>query len=598
MKRNLLLMLMLPALCLSALAGNSLAETRPRLYSAKSVRLSEGQNRVETGISFIRPGTDSLTLDGNPLIRGEDYRINSLRGVIILNRRVEGGELLKLRYRRYYFNFPPVMVARFPSSEKAPFPRGVTDTLRKLTAEKKNPYRLNISASKSVGFSVGSARGLGIDQSLRVTLSGKLAEDLEVKAFLSDDNLPVQPEGNTEELKRLDRISINIRSRHTEVNLADFNSSLQWSSFSSFQRELRGGELTVTAGGQKFMAGGGVSKGRFETVNITGREGVQGPYQLLSATRFNGVIVIPGSETVYLDGEVMKRGRENDYTIDYSRGSVTFTERVPVTDDSEIVIEFQKGERDYERNAFMGGWSAPFHDGKINIRTFFFTESDDRDSPLTGDYTEEERAALAAAGDNPDSAFASGIEKIDDGGSGYLYSEADSYFVYVESGAEYELDFYEVPGAGGYDTDGFTTAGDLKYKYVGEGNGDYRIGNPLALPERKDLAAVSADASTEHLFISAEGDFSRYDRNTMSELDDGDNNGAAYNMEGGIRGLSFLESTLDLKGSYSSVESGFTSPDQVRRAYFYRNWNLEGVDLEGRENISDFTLNWKREGLW
>ncbi len=294
----------------------------------------------------------------------------------------------------------------------------------------------------------------------------------------------------------------------------------------------------------------------------------------------------------------MKRGQENDYVIDYNRASVAFTERVPVTDDSEIVIEFQKGESNYERNTFMGGWSAPLREGAFNIRAFFLTESDDKDSPLAGEFTDEEISVLAAAGDNPDSAFASGVEKTDEGGSGYIYSEADSYFVFVESGAEYRLDFYKAAGGGDYDTDGFSSSGELKYRYVGEGEGDYRIGRRLPLPERKDLVAVSADAGSDHLFLRAEGDFSRHDRNTLSGLDDGDNNGAAYTVEGGLRGFDFLESTLNLKGSYSSLESSFAAPDRVRRAYFYRNWNLEGVELEGRENISGLKLNWERDRWW
>jgi len=598
MKRYFLSIILIAVFILAPLRASLHAETGRGLISSRSYILSSGQSRIDTGISFIKPGSDSLVIDGRQIERDAGYRISSLSGVIILNNPAEGGEKATLYYRRFYFPFPPVMARRFPESEEAPFRTPAGDTAALFSSRKVSPYRLNVSASKSVGFSVGTARGVGIDQSLRVTIAGKLAEDLEVKAFLSDDNLPVQPEGNTEELKRLDRISINIKSRHTEVKLADYTSSLDWSSFSSFDRELRGGEITVTAAGQRFMAGGGVAKGRFETVNITGREGVQGPYQLLSARRFNGVIVIPGSESVYLNGELMKRGQENDYIIDYNRASVTFTERVPVTDDSEIVIEFQKGESNYERNTFMGGWSAPLREENVNIRTFFFTESDDRDSPLTGEFTDEEISALAAAGDNPDSAFASGVEKIDDGGSGYIYSEADSYFVYVESDAEYQLDFYETTGRGNYDTDGFSSSGELKYRYAGEGEGDYRIGRRLPLPERKDLVVVSADAGTDYLFISAEGDFSRHDRNTLSSLDDGDNNGAAYSVEGGIRNLDLMESSLDLKGSYSSLESAFTSPDQVRRAYFYRNWNLEGVELEGRENISGLSLNWERDQWW
>ncbi len=586
-----------------ALGGAAPGGGGPR--RCRTFLLSEGQRRVETGISFMVPRSDSVAMDGAFLKRGKDYRINNLRGTIALVSPAGAGQLLKVCYSRFPFTFQPLFARRYPGGEVPSAGRRFSDSLLAPPARSKknlSPYRLKVSGSKSVGFSVGSSRGLGIDQSMNVTLAGKLAEDLEVKAFLSDDNLPVQPEGNTEELKRLDRISVNIKSRHSQVRLADFESGVDWSDFSSYSRQLRGGEAAVNLDGQRYFAGGGIAKGRFETVEMMGREGIQGPYELLSALRFNGAIIIPGSEKVYLDGEVMRRGSENDYVIDYTRAAVTFTERVPITDDSEIVVEFQAGERGYQRSTLAGGWSAPFYSGVLNLRTLFFRESDDRDSPVGGEYTEEELSVLRNAGDDSDRAFASGIQRIeDDGGSGYVPAEGDSsvpdHYRFVESGAQFILDFYPSPG-GDYDTDGFSSRGTLKYKYVGAGKGSYRIGRPLPLPERKNIFVASVEGESEHLFFDLEADASDHDRNTLSGLDDDNNTGYALNLEGGVKGLRISSSRLRISGEYSSLEAEFAAPDRAREAYFYRNWNLEDVPLAGREVLSGAKIDWRREGLW
>lgn len=549
------------------------------------------------------PGSDSLVLSGVTLRRGDGYRINTLRGVITLTTAASGGDTLSVWYARYPFPFSPVFASRFPEGRPA-FPERLVTSVDEMgeVRPSSDPYRLRLSGSKTVGFSVGSAKGLGIDQSLKVSILGKIAKDLEVEAYLTDDNLPVQPEGNTEELKYLDKVAVQIRSKHATVELGDFGMGQSWSRFAAFQRELRGVQATVDVKGQRYFAGGGIAKGRFRTASFMGREGVQGPYELLPARRFNGVIVLPGTETVYLDGRLLKRGSENDYTIDYNRGSVTFTEKVPVTDDSEIVIDFQIGEDDYERTTVSAGWEAPFHDEALTLRAFFFQESDNSDRPLRGGLSEEERSLVAAVGDDREAAVAGGIEKVEPGKGNYMLVPADSLparFVFVESGGEYELDFYEVgSGKGNYRTNGFSLRGEVKYAYAGERRGNYLIGRPLPLPERRRLFTVGAAGGTGSLFLDMEGNLSLHDENLLSGLDDGDNAGHAIHLAGGIRDLPISSSTLTLVGEFSTLEDRFMAPDKPRDSYFYRNWSLQDVPLVGSERIGGASVRWRGKEKW
>jgi hypothetical protein len=67
------------------------------------------------------------------------------------------------------------------------------------------------SGSITRGFTVGTTRDFTLSSGLRLQLSGKLSEDLEIVAALTDENTPIQPEGNTEKLDEIDKVFIEVR---------------------------------------------------------------------------------------------------------------------------------------------------------------------------------------------------------------------------------------------------------------------------------------------------------------------------------------------------------------------------------------------------
>jgi hypothetical protein len=61
------------------------------------------------------------------------------------------------------------------------------------------------------GFTVGTTKDFTLNSGLRLQLSGRLSDDIEIVAALTDENTPIQPEGNTERLEELDKVFIQIK---------------------------------------------------------------------------------------------------------------------------------------------------------------------------------------------------------------------------------------------------------------------------------------------------------------------------------------------------------------------------------------------------
>ena len=89
-----------------------------------------------------------------------------------------------------------------------------------------------------------------------------------------------------------------------------------------------------------------------------GEEGKQGPYQLRGERGETEIIVLAGTERVWIDGEIMTRGEENDYVIEYGSGQVTFTRNRLVTGDSRIEIDFEYSNLRFQRNLYSARFSG------------------------------------------------------------------------------------------------------------------------------------------------------------------------------------------------------------------------------------------------
>ena len=92
------------------------------------------------------------------------------------------------------------------------------------------------------------------------------------------------------------------------------------------------------------------TRGVYTSEQITPVEGVQGPYRLQGASNNSFTIILAGTEKVYLNGELLSRGTDQDYIIDYSLGEINFSPQQLIRNESRIFVEYEYVENGFNRS--------------------------------------------------------------------------------------------------------------------------------------------------------------------------------------------------------------------------------------------------------
>jgi hypothetical protein len=344
--------------------------------------------------------------------------------------------------------------------------------------------------------------------------------------------------------------------------------------FGNFERRLSGAEASAVAGPGKVRGIGASTRGNFQTVELRGEEGRQGPYSLVGEGSSATGVIVAGSERVWLDGRVMNRGETQDYVIDYSRGELEFTNRRLITKDSEIAVDFEVAEQDYRRNFYLGEGEYASAGNGLQWRMSVASEVDDHD-PLSLNLSDDQRAALESAGDG--SVLVPG-DVCGEPGSGD-YEKVDDHFSYVgpDSGT-CDVSFTFVGAdSGEYVLDRDVDGDRTFYRWIGPGGGDFQDGVLLQAPRTTMLADASLRLGSGSGFrFEADGALSQEDRNTLSSSGDGDNEGAAGQAALHLEKRKLSGSSLNFRArsSFRGEEAEFTPLGRNRTAYLGEVWNF------------------------
>ena len=563
---------------------------------------------------------DTIRLDSMSLLQGSFrfrgtspdtnlYLLKADEGILVRKpgTRISSGDSVEVTFR--------VLPLNFSSSY------GNKDR-RKSTAEERGIYNpfvytpsannanslkfdgLNKNGSISRGISVGNNQDLSVNSSLNLQLSGKLSPEIDISAAITDDNIPIQPDGNTQQLQDFDRVFIQLSDERSKLIVGDFQITRPKSYFMNYNKRLQGGSFETSfsetlLNPEKHQAAKistglsmAVARGRFSRNQIQGVEGNQGPYRLRGANNEQFIVILSGSEKVYIDGRQLTRGQENDYVIDYNTAEVTFTSRILMTKDLRVFVEFEYSDRNYSRSQIagkveleQGGWVS-----RLNI----YSEQDNKSRPLQQQLNQTQKDVLREAGDDPDLALSESIDSVAFTADLVLYELRDTTI----NGTTYDsVLVYSVDPERAFYRASFSNVGANKGNYIQENSaangrvfrwlepingipqGSFEPVVKLIAPIRRQMFTWGNDFKlNKNLSLSSEVAYSSYDLNTFSELDTKDDPGYAFRVAG-VHQTSFgrdsikwnMESTL----SYEQIDRFFQPIERFRNVEFDRDWNLD-----------------------
>jgi len=528
------------------------------------------------------------------------YRIDFVKANLILKSNIQTS-LKEIRVE--YLALPDFLTKTYVAFDNNLIVPQVTDESRLYsyqTNTKKKYFKpfdgLYTSGSLSRGVTIGNNQDAVVNSNFNLQIEGKLSKNVGIRASITDNEIPLQNGGYTQRLDEFDRVFIELFSDNWSLTAGDIDLLNPDSYLMRFQKKISGvsvkAKLDHNRGETDIFASGALVKGRFNSFNFNGLDGNQGPYKILGPDNEQFIIMVSGSERVFANGVLLKRGDNFDYIIDYNTAEITFTTLYTVTSNLRFTIEYQIADRNYTRFLTFDG--AEFHTDELKIGVKYYNETDSKNNPVQQDLTDEQKQILADAGDDQSKMVAPSAIPAEYAENKILYKK-----ILINNQEVFE-----------YSTDENEDLFQVSYSYVGENNGDYMIETTLAtgrvyrfIPEINNikqgsylpviqlvapekLQMITIDAAynpSEKTNLFSEIAFSDKNQNLYSNIDNDDNKGFAskINWEQIIMDKKWqLKSNID----YEYIDEDFITVERIRNVEFSRDWNITNVnDLHNKK---------------
>jgi len=501
-------------------------------------------------------------------------------------------------------------------------------------------YRYSMSDSTGKGFvdfnsidyngtygrslTIGNSQDVSLNSNFNLQLNGYILDSVRIEAAVTDNNIPIQPDGNTQQIQEFDRIYITFEKGKHKLTAGDYNLERPNSYFINFNKRVQGlmyqSEFPSNSKVKnKFGLSGSIAKGQFARNIFFGLEGNQGPYKLTGNNGEQFFIVLAGTEKVFIDGFLMERGEDRDYVINYNTGEVVFMPRQLITKDKRIQIEFEYQDRNY-LNTLVYAYDELQIGNKWNIRFNAYSNQDSKNQPYVQTLSGEQKRFLQGIGDNIDQAFYKVVTEDTFAANKILYKIVDTtvdgnfydtVFVYSTNpdSARYSLGFSFVgENRGDYIIAGTNTNG-RSYSWIAPVNG-VRQGNyePVVLlitPKMQQLFTLGTTYQIDSFKkVSVELGASNYAPNLFSDLD--------KNLHWGFSGRGLYEEQrflgkkdtlgkqkISLKNalSYEYVQSRFKAIAPYRNVEFARDWNVSLEEQPQDEHLVTFNTELRKSTL-
>jgi hypothetical protein len=557
-----------------------LAQAQKTSKDFRSKKIIVKKDSIRLDSVAINPQLFKILDARNKLISSENYTVFFSEALLIINSKKYSDITVK------YYRFPNFITRVYtPFNEELIVENTKsTEKLYSLTTNKKPSEIKLFDGLKTKGFisrglTSGNNQNAVTNAALDLEISGKLSKNVSLRANIFDTNVPLQQNGYSQNITDFDRIFIEMYSNNWRVKAGDISLQNKESFFIPFNKQVAGLEVEANINEQtKVSASGAIVRGKFSTFYTTAIEGNQGPYKILGPNNEPAIIIIEGSETVYINGTPIQNGENKDYIIDYNLAEIKFNTTFPITNDMRIAVDFQFSDRNYTR--FVTYETAKYKSEKFTLEGYFYNENDAKNQPLQQSLTDSQKQILANAG-NEISQMVSESAFIDTFSENKILYEKvlngiQEVFEYStnENAELYSVTFTNVgSNNGSYSFNRSVAIGNI-FEFVGDNLGDYNPIVQLIAPTKFQVAALKSSYQPNNKTnLNLEIAISNNDQNLFSSINDDSNSGIAT-LIGWQQTLIDKRWQLKSDVNFEFKHQNFFSEQGFESIEFNRDWNL------------------------
>jgi len=566
------------------------SQSQNSIYKTKNVAV---KNTIKIDSVSINSNSFSIRKKDKTIIDSTYYSVDFAKATLTFKKPIETDSIII-----NYLNFPEFLTKTYKQLDDNIIVENndQNQTLYTLSQPNTNndfiPFDgLTTSGSISRGVTVGNNQNSVLNSELDLQITGKLNDKVSLKASIQDANIPLQESGYSQRLDEFDQVFIELFSDNWNIRAGDIDLVNADSYFANFSKRVQGLNLKLKLGEDdtqtNLFAAGAIVRGQFTTSQFIAQEGNQGPYKLQGPNGELFVLIVSGSETVYVNGIPAKRGEDQDYIIDYNAGEIIFNATFPITSEMRITVDYQFSDRNYSRFVAFGGGNYSSEKFKLGISVY--SENDAKNQPLQQNLSEEQVQILADAGDDRTQMVAPSEvrEELNDNRILYkkeLIGSVEAFVFSNDPNDELYRVTFTLVGAnqGDYALSNINAINNI-YEFVVANQGSYAPVIQLVAPIKLQIAVVNGSYKpSEKTKISFEASGSKNDLNLFSNSDDNNNDGFAGKININqtlVKKDSLWNMDVYIDSDYISAE--YRNIEGLYNPEFNRDWNLDLNNVRG-----------------
>ena len=466
-------------------------------------------------------------------------------------------------------------------------------------AQETEPFQLEQSGRITRGIVTGSNQQISLESGLDIQLTGTIGDETQLSAILTDRNIPFQPDGTTQGIREFDQLIIQITHPNHALKMGDVDVSMIGAPTHRLNRRIQGvyaeQSLILKKGAESRIASlASQTRGVYTNEQISPVEGVQGPYRLQGAMNNPFTIILAGTEKVYLNGVLLKRGIDQDYIIDYSLGEINFSSQQLIRNESRIFVEYEYVENGFSRSLLASEVAYTSPDKRFTFNSMVSREADNNGILAQDLLTESDIQQLKTAGDQTTIGIDSGRPWQGNLDRSRAYIRVDTlwndqmFTIYkkvndpeIPQSELVQVQFTRV-GANEGEYKRLETGLNVPiYEWVGENSGDFTSEIELPTPIAHQVVSFEGSyALQENVRLSGNWSLSSFDVNRYSAKDNEDNIGLAYQgeVEWGSNMLGAEHSRI--RGYMRKVDARYQGTERIREVEYQRLFDVEASIVE------------------